>query len=214
MKKSCAEWKNSGNKYRVYLHVFPNGKKYVGSTKCGLKQRWNGGFGYENQNLIFDAICKYGWNNVRHYLLLDDLDRETALLIEASLIKRWKTYRRSSGYNSRLPNLPGLDSFIVPKFKHIEIPDLRNYSESDRFKMRSEKRKNMESAGGSYHAAIPVYCPEFDEIYCSITDASIATGVPVSSIGYCLRGRRKTAGTHYHTGEPLHWKYTNKLDFD
>lgn len=213
MSKSCSEWKNSNrgdNNYRVYLHVFPDGKRYVGSTKRGLKQRWNGGFGYEQQNLMFDAICKYGWNNIRHYLLFDGLDKKTALLIEASLIKKWKTYRISGGYNARLPKIQGMDTFVVPKYKRIQIFDVREYSEKDRFNKRSWKRERGIAAGGGRPLAIAVYCPEFDELFNSVSEASAATQVSVSSICNCIYGRQKTAGTHFYTGERLHWERVDK----
>ena len=209
MNDKRSEWSNKGNNYRVYLHVFPNGKKYVGSTKSGLKQRWNGGFGYESQNLMFDAICKFGWNNIRHYLLFDGLERETALLIEAALIKKWNTYRRSGGYNARLPHPKGIDGFVVPNYKRVQIYDARDCEELTRAKDRIEKRNNRRCAGAGHYAAVAVYCKEFDETYSSITEASASTGAPIASIQSCLHNRQKTAGTHYVTGERLHWEYAD-----
>lgn len=41
--------------YKVYKHVFPNGKVYIGITSQSLDSRWNSGKGYGN-NLVGKAI--------------------------------------------------------------------------------------------------------------------------------------------------------------
>lgn len=56
-----------------------------------------------------------------------------------------------------------------------------------------------------------VYCPELDEEFVSMKDASEKYGVNKTSIGYCLCGKQKHAGKHPVTGEPLSWvKLENK----
>ena len=32
--------------YKVYMHIFPNSKKYIGVTKRALKDRFDNGNGY------------------------------------------------------------------------------------------------------------------------------------------------------------------------
>ena len=90
---------------------------------------------------MFSAICKFGWNNINHYILFESLDKQTALLTEAALIQKWKTYRKSAGYNSNLPKINGLDNFILPRFKRIKIYDEREYTEDERIIKRREGRK-------------------------------------------------------------------------
>lgn len=59
---------------------------------------------------------------------------------------------------------------------------------------------------------IPIYCPELDEEFESIKEASNQTGVNKTSIGYCLNGKQKHAGKHPVTGELLSWvKLENKI---
>ena len=47
--------------YWVYVHTFPNSKKYVGlTTQKNINRRWANGLGYRTQKLIYRAILKYG----------------------------------------------------------------------------------------------------------------------------------------------------------
>ena len=63
--------------YTVYLHTFPNQKYYVGVTKQALSRRWRDGEGYLGQP-VYDAIKKYGWENITHTILESDLTKEQA----------------------------------------------------------------------------------------------------------------------------------------
>lgn len=80
--------------YTVYVHVFPNGKKYVGITKKDPKTRWAGGEGYKTQP-VYKAILKYGWDNIHHVVIATGLLKHEAENMEVELIKK---------YNSILPN--------------------------------------------------------------------------------------------------------------
>ena len=43
----------------VYIHICPNGKRYVGITqKEDPKERWDSGWGYQNNVHFFNAIKK------------------------------------------------------------------------------------------------------------------------------------------------------------
>lgn len=52
-------------KYIVYIHIFPNGKRYVGLTTQDVDSRWRNGEGYKHQ-FVYKPIKKYGWNNIKH----------------------------------------------------------------------------------------------------------------------------------------------------
>lgn len=49
--------------YNIYIHIFPNGKRYVGQTKRPLKNRWlSNGDGYKSQfvvRIFEDEVVKY-----------------------------------------------------------------------------------------------------------------------------------------------------------
>lgn len=48
----------------VYIYTFPNGKKYVGQTIHTINERAKQGEGYINSPAVYNAIKKYGWNNL------------------------------------------------------------------------------------------------------------------------------------------------------
>lgn len=82
----------------VYVHQFPNGKRYVGQTKRPLKVRWlSNGDGYKSQ-FVYKAILKYGWNNVNHTVYSVESQKEADYL-EKYLIAFYNTTDRKNGYN-------------------------------------------------------------------------------------------------------------------
>lgn len=87
------------NCYSVYVHIFPNDKKYFGITSKEPKKRWNYGVGYRDQPVIYHAIKKYGWNNVKHIILYENLTKEQACNKEKELIRKFNTTNRKNGYN-------------------------------------------------------------------------------------------------------------------
>ena len=46
--------------YKLYVHVFPNGKRYVGITGQKVNRRWRDGRGYAQNIRMTNAINKYG----------------------------------------------------------------------------------------------------------------------------------------------------------
>lgn len=93
-------------KWIVYMHVFPNNKKYIGITCQDPQKRWgHNGNGYKNskQYAISNAIVKYGWDNIKHIILFEDLSFDKANRVEMILISLFKTninkYGKSFGYN-------------------------------------------------------------------------------------------------------------------
>ena len=71
------------NTWCVYCHTFPNGKRYIGITKQKPEDRWLDGMGYSAQPKVFAAIVKFGWDNIKHEVLADELDEDSARRIEA-----------------------------------------------------------------------------------------------------------------------------------
>lgn len=86
-------------KYFVYIHtVKKNQKKYVGLTVQNPEKRWKNGKGYKGQKVFYNAILKYGWENISHQVFECDIEAEMKYL-ERYLIAYYNTTDRRYGYN-------------------------------------------------------------------------------------------------------------------
>lgn len=88
--------------YCVYKHTSPSGKVYIGITSQKPKERWDNGRGYKNNIYFCNAIQKYGWDNMNHEVLFENLTQEEAEHKEAELIALYKSDKREFGYNIAL----------------------------------------------------------------------------------------------------------------
>ena len=93
--------------YTVYIHTFPNGKKYVGVTGQTPEKRWKNGQGYKSQPQIYRAIEKYGWENVSHDASRTGLSKEAAYEMEVELIAKYDTTNPDKGYNNSIGGVGG-----------------------------------------------------------------------------------------------------------
>ena len=85
--------------YSVYMHVCPNGKVYIGITGNEPNVRWQNGLGYRGNKYFSNAIKKYGWKNIIHMVIEDNLTKEQAENMEIELIAKFKSNDRRYGYN-------------------------------------------------------------------------------------------------------------------
>lgn len=188
--------------YKVYIHTFPNGKHYVGITQQEPMRRWHGGCGYEGQSYISNAIKKYGWQNVYHTILYDELTKEEAEEKEIELIKLLKSNDRNYGYNianggfcrgamseETKAKISEMRKGIVFSEEHI-----KNLSESHKGIVPSEQQKYKDMMSNPKRKV--VLCVETGITYNSIREAGRKTGINYRNIGEvcnCKYGR-KTAG--------------------
>ena len=86
-------------KYSVYVHTFPNGKKYVGMTAQSVEKRWGNGKAYSTQTKMSEAIKEFGWENVKHEVIFSGLTQTEANKQERELIFKYKTLDDNFGYN-------------------------------------------------------------------------------------------------------------------
>lgn len=104
----------------VYVHVFPNGKMYFGVTSQKSQSRWGSdGRGYKYQPLIWRAIQKYGWNNIQHIILFENLTFDEALKEEQRLIQKYGTNELDFGYNCTL----GGEGVLGYKYTEEQLAD-------------------------------------------------------------------------------------------
>jgi len=85
--------------YYVYRHTLPNGKVYIGITSQNPEIRWQSGFGYSDNLDFSEDIKKYGWDNIQHDILFDNLDEYDARMKEIELIKQYNSNNPEYGYN-------------------------------------------------------------------------------------------------------------------
>lgn len=98
LKKDTSLIPENNEKYSVYIHTFPNGKRYVGRSKKPLT-RWNNGRGYITNETMYRDIEKYGWNNIEHSIIAENLTLEEANRLERNIIDCYNLVEE--GYNRR-----------------------------------------------------------------------------------------------------------------
>ena len=96
------------NKWTVYVHIVPKeisgyewDKYYVGITSIGVKARWGSDGNMYKKQGFYNAIQKYGWDNIQHEIIADNLTLEEASMLEIRLIKELDSYG-DHGYNNNL----------------------------------------------------------------------------------------------------------------
>lgn len=87
-------------KFKVYIHTSPHGKKYVGITSQRPEKRWgNNGSGYVDNKHFYSAIQLYGWDNFKHEIVAENLNLVQASNLESALIAEYNTIDSNHGYN-------------------------------------------------------------------------------------------------------------------
>lgn len=84
--------------YCVYKHTAPSGRVYIGIS-TNPNRRWNKGKGYQDNPYFWRCIQKYGWENIVHEILFENLSIEEAKKKEKEQISFYKSNLRRYGYN-------------------------------------------------------------------------------------------------------------------
>ena len=85
--------------YSVYKHTTPSGKVYIGITSKPVEKRWLNGRGYRRNEHFWNAIQKYGWDNIEHTVLASGLSKEEASEVEKMYISLFHSHEMKHGYN-------------------------------------------------------------------------------------------------------------------
>lgn len=91
------------------MHTFPNGKCYIGQTKQKPEHRFNNGDGYKGCRYLYFAIQKYGWENIKHEVLINDLTQKDADYYEKYYIALYRSNNKEYGYNLRSGGTAGYE---------------------------------------------------------------------------------------------------------
>ena len=148
------------NIWTVYIHIVPKSisdydydKYYVGITSRPVEDRWgNNGIGYCGQP-FYNAIKKYGWNNIEHHIIAEHLTKEKACDLEIFLIKKLDCKINKYGYNAT----NGGDGAIG----HIISENTRKKHSIDTTKRNLEKYKTKIYK----FSDLGVFIEQFDHMY-------------------------------------------------
>lgn len=192
--------------YCVYRHTFPNEKVYIGITSINPLKRWGpNGCGYKKQ-IVFRAILKYGWDNIKHEILYTDLTKEEACQKEIELIAKYKSNQREFGYNrDNGGNCPTEE--MKAHLREINLG--KHHTEESCEKMSKShkgqkawnkgiptKKEVIEKIAGAQSLSTFQYSIDGKLLatYKSVREAARMTGLQSGAIGRCCNGKLKTAG--------------------
>lgn len=195
--------KSNCNVWKVYCHIFPNCKKYIGITHRPVEERWRlDGSGYRGQ-IVYRAIEKYGWENIEHKVLKEGLSKEEAEYYEKYYIKALETHTSMNGYNCTWGG-EGTNNYdkeaIYEAWK--ETPSLDEVA--DMFGCNKDTvRKTLDAYGipktGRGSKALMHQVNQYDlsgnylATYESYKAAAKAVGGSDGAIRNCVKGRQKSA---------------------
>ena len=171
--------------YTVYMHIFPNGKRYVGITCQSAFNRWRNGKGYEKQP-VYNAIKKYGWDNILHEVLFTGLTKHDAEMMERQLISELHTDTHECGYNVELGGYHNGETSQETKLK------ISKSCKGKKHKFANRKSRNQK----------PVICVETGEIFPCANDAEKAKGIDANNIKHCCNHHK-----YYKTAGKYHWEF-------
>lgn len=191
---------SSQNNYCVYKHTCPNGKVYIGITCKNPLYRWNHGNGYKSNSHFYNAIVKYGWDNIKHEILYDRLSKEKACETEKLLIQTLKSYDRKHGYNNSMGGEHGLhseQSKAKIKEHHADFSGKNAYWYGKKLSDEHRERLRDSHIGNKSRAKIVCRYSVFGE-YIDCFNGSVEAGKFVGASPQNIRkvcdGERKHAG--------------------
>lgn len=129
--------------YTVYMHICPNGKKYVGITSKNPNERWcRDGSGYKNNKDFWKDIKYYGWDNIKHIITKDNLNKKDGYNLEIESIKKYNSIF-PNGYNFALGGdiPPMLGKHLSKESKDKIRKSKENLSNESRTKMSNSAKK-------------------------------------------------------------------------
>ena len=175
--------------YIIYKHTSPSGKVYRGQTCQHLIKRWRSdGSGYVHCKYFYNAILKYGWENIKHEILFTNLTEERAKKLEIELIRHYKglnlSYNISDGGNlaSSSEYSRKRSSETMKKLWRERPQDMRNHGRKgqevsiETIRKRSKPVVQFDLEGN------------YITKYLSVTEASNATDIKNKSIIHCCTG--------------------------
>lgn len=195
------------NNWCVYKHTTPSGKVYIGITSQKPERRWRNGNGYKHGNCVafWNAVQKYGWDNIKHEILESNLSNEDACEKEKQYIKQYQSTNSKFGYNittggSGCPGLKGKKNplYGIPrsdKDKQAISKAIKKYYEThERKPISDEARKKLSIAHSGENNAMYGKYGELNPFYGKTHSEKTRR-----TISEKLKGRESTFKGHKHT---------------
>ena len=133
-----------GTNFTLYVHITPTNKKYFGITSQEVENRWqHDGAGYSHQKLFWRAIQKYGWDNIQHIVLANNLSKEWACKLEQDFIRDYQSNNPKYGYNNTL----GGEGATGYKLTEEQIETRRRNSTGRKHSLESRKLMSEKQRG-------------------------------------------------------------------
>ena len=205
-------------KWCVYCHTSPSGKRYIGITSKIPKYRWQNGNGYNRQPYFWRAIQKYGWDNFEHEILINNLSQQDACKMEKYFIKLFNSNNPQYGYNNtdggegKSGWHPSEESKLKNSLSHIGLQcgnknGMYGKHHTEEAKRKMSANKKGKNSGIDNVGIKPVYSINFHKIFLGPTYVEKELGINFTGVIHCCRGDYKSSGKDPITGEPLYWKY-------
>lgn len=161
----------------VYRHISPSNKVYIGITSRKPELRWgHNGIYYKGCNKFYNAILKYGWDNIKHEILIDNASKEEACILEQMLISHYKrlgvSYNITDGGEGRMK-----EAWRNNPEKYLNKKTTKGIKRSiEQIRKRSTSVLQFSLDG------------EFIHKYESVTEASNEVGISTKAIRNCCNG--------------------------
>lgn len=150
--------------YTVYMHTAPSGKRYIGITCQTVEQRWRNGKGYKTNQPFYNAIQKYGWNNIKHEIIEENLTHDEACELECKLIAKYDTTNKQKGYNVCFggeDGWVGVHHTEEAKRKMSEAKKGKTYRKG--YHLSEETKKKLSESHKGKYRGVPVPPRQYDK---------------------------------------------------
>lgn len=180
--------------WTVYMHKTPSNKVYIGITCRETKKRWGkNGIYYKCQPYFYNAILKYGWENIEHTILYQNLLKEEAKEKEVELISQYDSTNRDKGYNLSIGG-EGHSGYSPTKETKQKMSDSHKGDRSYWFGKYG--RLNPCSRPVLQFTLKGEFVKEWENVRCVQRELGFNSG----NLTQCCRGNKKTVGGFI-------WKY-------
>ncbi len=181
--------------YKVYILEFPNGKKYCGQTKRTLERRaGTDGIHYKKSPKVYNAIQKFGWDNVVKTIIADYDTKEEADVKEIETIANLHLQDDRFGYNiskggdgvdSETSSKTSKEHWQNPEFREKVSNSLKEYCNTEEGKLHHQKvaQQNKQRFGYTVvqydlSTGNPIACfPSYADAVCHFTGQRHGTAV-------------------------------------